>query len=82
MIVPSDSMSRGKYEPSLVDSVGHVHVVSYTSIVPTILPPFLLQGSNGSAYCLTLDLFICLHQLLDDAPQVTIDVGTYLWAKY
>jgi len=45
MIVDSVSLSRYGF---LVDSVGHVLLVSSTALVPTIFPPLLLKGTVSS----------------------------------
>lgn len=54
------------YEPCLVVSVGHVLMVSLSTLAPTILPLPVLRGSAGSTSYLALGLFICSHQLLGD----------------
>lgn len=43
------SVSVSLYEFYLVDSVGHILMVSLTPVAPTILPPPLLCGSPGFA---------------------------------
>lgn len=42
------SVSLRPYEPCLVDSVGHVLLLSSISLTPTAFPPPLLQGFTVS----------------------------------
>jgi hypothetical protein len=47
--------------------------------IPSIIPPLLLpQDSLSSAQCLTMDLCICFHQLLDKTSQKTVTLGSCL----
>jgi hypothetical protein len=65
------------YEPWLVGSVDHVLVVFLTLLAFTVL----LHSSEGfplsSAYCMTVYLFTCSHQLLDEGSH---DYYAMLWS--
>ena len=75
MIVVSASVRP--HEPCLVDSVGHVLVVS-TPLAPAAPLPRLLRGGPGFAWCLTVRLCICSHQLLHDTSLMMAGLGTDL----
>ena len=64
----------------LFDSVGLL-VVSLTLLVSPILSPIILQDSLSSACCLVVGLCICFDQLLDEASQKTVMLGSYLNAQ-
>lgn len=55
------SASVSPYEPCSVEFMGYVLLVSWMPLVPIILPP------PGSAWCLAVGLYLCSHQLLDNA---------------
>ena len=52
-------------------------VITLTPLAQTI-PPLFLQDSQSPAQCLSVDLCICFHQLLDKGSVMTIRVVTSL----
>ena len=69
------SASSMPYEPRFVDFVGFL-IVSLSFLAPTIFPPLLQQDSLNSTKCVTVDLCICFHQLLDETSQMPVCLGT------
>lgn len=50
-------------------------MISLTPLVPTILPSSHTQNSVSSFYCLAVGVYICFHQLLNEASLKTIMLG-------
>ena len=59
------------YEPCLLDSVGHVLLVSS----PTVFTHPLMQCSSYSTECLAVGLCIYSYQFMDDIPLMTLGLG-------
>lgn len=63
----------------LVDSVGFI-VVSLTPLAPSILSPHHFTRNPKLRLMFDCGLCICFHQLLDEASQETVMLGSYLQA--
>lgn len=70
------SVSVKLHGSKLVDSV-NLLVVSMTSLAHSILSSTLPQDFPSSAHCLAMGLHICFQQLLDEASQKTVMLGSY-----
>lgn len=62
-------------EPYSVESMSYVIMAFLTPLAPTIISDPLLWGSLA----LAVGLYICSHQLLEDAAVMTIRLVTDLW---
>jgi hypothetical protein len=69
------SASVSSYESRLVGSLGLL-VALLTPSTPSVLRLTLSQDFPSSAWCLAVGLYICFHQLLDEAFQMIVMLGS------